>query len=127
MLSIITIIKGLKVPQGTGSIFEQTTLKNLHLQNKKSRFVNPHLKANAFLFLFCPCKTFFGRFLAFAKPNRPKTGLSCSTWISNCTCRTAMIHRSRISLMLHKVTLNYWGLAPKPPASTHTQKQGRIA
>lgn len=25
----------LKVPQGTGSIFEQTTLKNLHLHNKK--------------------------------------------------------------------------------------------
>ncbi|MED0906783.1 hypothetical protein, partial [Bacillus nitratireducens] len=39
-----------KVPQGTGSIFEQTTLKNLHLQEKKSRFVNPHLKASAFFF-----------------------------------------------------------------------------
>ncbi|HFJ9265922.1 TPA: hypothetical protein ACGW47_005746, partial [Bacillus paranthracis] len=25
----------LKVPQGTGRIFEQTTLKNLHLHNKK--------------------------------------------------------------------------------------------
>jgi len=41
---------GLKVPQGTGSIFEQITLKNLHLQEKKSRFVNPHLKAIAFSF-----------------------------------------------------------------------------
>lgn len=39
----------LKVPQGTGSIFEQITLKNLHLQ-KKSRFVNSHLKAIAFSF-----------------------------------------------------------------------------
>jgi len=26
----------LKVPQGTGSIFEQKTLKNLHLHNKKA-------------------------------------------------------------------------------------------
>ena len=26
---------GLKVPQGTGSIFEQTQLKNLHLHHKK--------------------------------------------------------------------------------------------
>ncbi|WP_142312770.1 hypothetical protein, partial [Bacillus toyonensis] len=43
---------GLKVPQGTGSIFEQITLKNLHLQKKKSRFVNPHLKAIAFSFFF---------------------------------------------------------------------------
>jgi len=41
---------GLKVPQGTGSIFEQITLKNLHPQNQKGRFVYPHLKAIAFSF-----------------------------------------------------------------------------
>ena len=35
-----------------------------------------------------------------------------------------MIYRPRISLMLYKVTLTSWGLAPKPPASTLTQKQG---
>uniref|UniRef100_UPI003F49AC81 hypothetical protein n=1 Tax=Bacillus multifaciens TaxID=3068506 RepID=UPI003F49AC81 len=40
MLSIITIIKRLKVPQGTGSIFEQITLKNLHLHNKKSKGIS---------------------------------------------------------------------------------------
>lgn len=123
MLSIITIIKGLKVPQGTGSIFEQTTLKNLHPHNKKSRFVNPHLKANAFLFLLCPCKTFFGGFLAFAKPNRPKTGLSCSTWISNYTRRIASSIDLNNKLTPYSVTLSSWGLSPRPPASTHTQKQ----
>ncbi|MFL1677722.1 hypothetical protein, partial [Paenibacillus dendritiformis] len=50
--------------------------------------------------------------------------LGSTTWISNCTCRTALIYRSKISLMLYKVTLNSWGLAPRPPANTHTQKQG---
>ncbi|MGH1277404.1 hypothetical protein ACQVWA_29310, partial [Bacillus cereus] len=66
---------GLKVPQGTGRIFEKTIQKS---PPSKSR-----LKAIAFSLDFCPCKTFFGGFLFFAKPNRPKTGLSCSTWISN--------------------------------------------
>lgn len=117
---------GLKVPQGTGSIFEQITLKNLHLQKKKSRFVNPHLKAIAFSFSFCPCGTFFGWFLAFAKPNRPKTGLSCSTWISNCTSRTASSSVQGIFLFLYEINA-MWGFAPTRRASTHTQKQGRIA
>ncbi|MEK4587772.1 hypothetical protein MKY05_31410, partial [Bacillus sp. FSL W7-1334] len=62
----------LKVPQGTGSIFEQTTLKNLHLHNKKSRFVNSHLKTTVFSFLLCPCKTFFGSCAFLAKPTDKK-------------------------------------------------------
>lgn len=114
---------GLKVPQGTGRIFEKTTQKSPPSKSK-SRFVYPHLKAIAFFFDFCPCKTFFGGFLAFAKPNRPKTGLSCSTWISNYTRRTASSIDLNNKLILYSVTLSSWGLAPNPPASTHTQKQG---
>ncbi|OBZ57875.1 hypothetical protein ABH62_22275 [Bacillus cereus] len=70
--SISLLYIGLKVPQGTGSIFEQTTLKNLHLQEKKSRFVNPHLKAIAFSFFLCPCRTFFGSCAFLAKPTDKK-------------------------------------------------------
>jgi len=40
---------GLKVPKGTGSIFENFTQKSPPSE-LKSRFVNPHLKAIAFLF-----------------------------------------------------------------------------
>ena len=39
----------LKVPQGTGRIFEKITQKSPPSESK-SRFVNPHLKAIAFLF-----------------------------------------------------------------------------
>ncbi len=74
MLSIITIINRLKVPQGTGSIFEQITLKNLHLQKRKSRFVNPHLKAIAFSF-FCPCGTFFRLVFSFRQAEQTKNGV----------------------------------------------------
>jgi len=63
---------GLKVPQGTGRIFEKITQKS-QPSTSKSRFVYPHLKATAFSFWCCPCKTFFGRYGHVAKPTIPKT------------------------------------------------------
>lgn len=63
----------LKVPQGTGSIFEQTTLKNLHLQ-EKSRFVNPHLKAIAFSF-FLSLQNFFRLVFSFRQAEQTKNGV----------------------------------------------------
>ncbi len=119
--SISLLYIGLKVPQGTGRIFEKNIQKSPPSE-LKSRFVNPHLKAIAFSFRFCPCKTFFGCFLAFAKPNRPKTRLSCSTWISNCTSRTASSPVQGIILFPYEINA-MWGFVPTRRASTHTQKQ----
>ncbi|MDA1569746.1 hypothetical protein PDK93_27375, partial [Bacillus cereus] len=65
-----------------------------------------------------------GGFLAFAKPNRPKTGLSCSTWISNYTRRTASSIDLNNKLIPYLVTLSSWGLAPKTPSQHSHPKTG---
>ncbi|WP_218923400.1 hypothetical protein, partial [Bacillus toyonensis] len=53
---------GLKVLQGTGSIFDNFTQKSPPSE-LKSRFVNPHLKAIAFLFNSVLAKLFSARVL----------------------------------------------------------------
>ncbi|MDO6634442.1 hypothetical protein, partial [Bacillus thuringiensis] len=81
-----------------------------------------HSKISTFFTTFHPCGTFFGWFLAFAKPNRPKTGLSCSTWISNCTSRTA--NSSVQSMILFPYRLTLCGVSPPhgEPALTPKNK-----
>ncbi|OTY60295.1 hypothetical protein BK748_07770 [Bacillus thuringiensis serovar graciosensis] len=53
---------GLKVPQGTGCIFEKTIQKSPP-SISKSRFVYPYLKAIAFLFDIVLAKLFSAGFL----------------------------------------------------------------
>ncbi|WP_218936827.1 hypothetical protein, partial [Bacillus wiedmannii] len=50
IFSISLLYIGLKVPQGTGSIFEKNTQKSPPLL-EKSRLVNPRLKSKLFFFL----------------------------------------------------------------------------
>ncbi|OTY50346.1 hypothetical protein BK742_00030 [Bacillus thuringiensis serovar pingluonsis] len=54
---------GLKVPQGTGSIFEKIAQKSPPLL-EKSRLVNPRLKSKTFLFSSILAKLFLARLLS---------------------------------------------------------------
>ena len=61
----------LKVPQGTGRIFEKNTQKSPPSISKKSvRSSSP--KGYRLFFLICPCKTFFGSCAFLAKPTDKK-------------------------------------------------------
>lgn len=102
---------GLKVPKGTGSIFEQRTLKNLHLV----RFA-PSLQ------------NFFRRVLVCRQAEQTENeDLSCSTWTSNSTHRTANSIVLRNYLTPYLVTLSSKGLAPRfasPQPTTNPKTRG---
>ncbi|PFH73746.1 hypothetical protein COI61_23130 [Bacillus cereus] len=69
----------------------------------------------------------FGWFLAFAKPNRPKTGLNCSTWTSNCTSRTAYIYRSNQSALAISSYVKIVGFSPHTTSQhSHPKTRGNI-
>ncbi|PQQ46870.1 hypothetical protein C6A34_14175 (plasmid) [Bacillus thuringiensis] len=60
--SLYILIK-LKIPQGTGSIFEKITQKSPPLL-EKSRLVNPRLKSKTFLFSNILAELFLARLLS---------------------------------------------------------------
>ncbi|KAA0759013.1 hypothetical protein CN988_27225 [Bacillus thuringiensis] len=63
IFSISLLYIGLKVPQGTGSIFEKNTQKSPPLL-EKSRLVNPRLKSKTFLFSNILAELFLARLLS---------------------------------------------------------------
>ena len=104
LIPLLYLLKGLFSIQGTESIFWETHSKNLPPSSLHSEIRQVWVYGQA--------------------EHTKNKDVGSTTWTSNCTCRTALIHRLRISLIPYKVTLNSWGLAPKPLASTYTQKQG---
>ena len=112
---------GLKVPQGTGRIFEKNTQKSPP-STSKSRFVYPHLKANAFSFLYSPCKTFFGSCAFLAKPTDKKQ--SNGSRLGLVSIRAEPL-RSFVQkqFLFKKMIRNTWGFDPTRRASTLAKKQ----
>ena len=98
---------GLKVPQGTGCIFEKNTQKSPPSQ-EKSRFVYLHLKATAFSFLLCPCKTFFGTCNVFTKPTDEKGKIVLSAWFTSIRAEP-LYYRSYISFILFFYDVDHGG------------------
>lgn len=109
---IITIIKGLKDPQGTGRIFKQTTLKNLHPRWKKRRFVYPHLKATAFLFSIVLADLFSARVLGSPSRYIQKQPLIWSIDLDLLVYEPNRLDHSLLNRSYSKIDTEYVGFRP---------------
>ena len=101
-----SIYRMLKVPQGTGRIFEEKALKNLHLFHYVSSLPN-----------------FFRLVFSFRQAEQTKNGVKLLDLNQQLYQPNRQFFRSKYDSFSIQINA-MWGLAPTRLASTHTQKQG---